>query len=100
MDNMNTTVEKVGKALDALTKIKDVLENIAQSSIQVRDAINQIAAATEEQSVASNQVAQAAIQSSQLAVEVKELNDRVVEEIEVLKNVIMELNKAIEGVKV
>ncbi|WP_028840781.1 methyl-accepting chemotaxis protein [Thermodesulfobacterium hveragerdense] len=100
MDNMNTTVEKVGEALNALTKIKDVLENIAQSSIQVRDAINQIAAATEEQSVASNEVAQAAIQSSQLAVEIKELNDRVIEEIEVLKNVIMELNRAVEGVKV
>ncbi len=100
MDNMNTTVEKVGEALNALTKIKDVLENIAQSSIQVRDAINQIAAATEEQSVASNEVAQAAIQSSQLALEVKALNEKVVEEIETLKNVILELNKAVEGVRV
>ena len=100
MKNMDATVEKVGEALSALTKIKSVLESIAQSSIQVRDAINQIAAATEEQSVASNEVAQAAIQSSQLALEVKALNEKVVEEIETLKNVILELNKAVEGVRV
>lgn len=100
MKNMDATVEKVEEALSALTKIKSVLESIAQSSIQVRDAINQIAAATEEQSVASNEVAQAAIQSSQLALEVKALNEKVVEEIETLKNVILELNKAVEGVRV
>ncbi|QER42926.1 hypothetical protein F1847_05160 [Thermodesulfobacterium sp. TA1] len=100
VQNMEITVAKVGEALSALTQIREVLDKIAQSSMQVRDAINQIAAATEEQSVASNEVAQAAIQSSQLAMEVKELNERVTEEIEILKNVIAELNKAVEGVKI
>ena len=100
MQNMETATEKVKETLNFLLKIKEVLDKIAQSSVQVRDAVNQIAAATEEQSVTSNQVAEATVQSSKLANEIKELNEKVAKEIEVLKDVIMKLNQAIEGVKV
>ncbi len=96
---MDLAVSEVNNATEAINRVKETLEQIVASFEKVKDSITHIATITEEQSKASEEISESATQFSAIAKQIEEGSFKITEQLTYIKELTQRLIDELKKLK-